>query len=250
MMSFTLMIILVTKTLAGYEDDLKKVNALGDRADSMLTKFGFNFEDPNARNSKKTESENGRPLFQVHGSLSQVAIKTGSLAFGTVLNRLVIGGEDSPVLITIESSQNGKVQGLRLLGKARQSSTPGRVVLDFDRLLLKSGKSLSLQAVGLDESGALGLSADVFSGKALMLAGSMAGSFLSGYAASQQTSKTNGFGFSQTDTNGRNSLLQGVAQTAADQSKRLIEDATQEKPVLVVKPGTKVSILFKEEVSL
>jgi type IV secretory pathway VirB10-like protein len=136
------------------------------------------------------------------------------------------------------------------MGKARQSSTPGRINLDFDRLLLKNGKAVTLQAVGLDESGALGLTADVFSSKALMLAGSMAGSFLSGYSAGKQTTSTNAFGFSQSQPTGRNSLLQGVAQAAADQSKRLIDEATEEKPVLVVNPGANVSILFKEGVSL
>ena len=78
----------------------------------------------------------------------------------------------------------------------------------------------------------------------------MAASFLTGYASAQQTTSTNAFGFSETQATGRNALLQGVAQTAADQSKRMIEDATQEKPVLVVSPGTKLSIMFREDSSL
>ena len=70
----------------------------------------------------------------------------------------------------------------------------------------------------------------------------MASSFVSGIAASQQTQAPTAFGFSQTERNGRNALLQGLSQTAADQSKRLIEDVTAEKPVLVVEAGTAVSV--------
>lgn len=247
-----LVLLLLASAVAhgGYEEDLRKVNALGNRADSMLSKFGFNFGAPSAQDSKTNSDEKRRTLFRVHGSLSTSSVPAGTLAYGSLLNRLVVGTEDSPVLITVEFAKVGWIRGLRLMGKARQSSTPGRVNLEFDRVLLKNGKTVALQAIGMDEDGALGLTADVFSGKALMVAGSMVGSFLSGYASGQQTNNTNAFGFSQTQPTGRNSLLQGVAQTAADQSKRLIDEATEEKPVLVVNPGTEVSILFKEEVSL
>lgn len=234
---------------ASYEGDLKRINRLGDQADSILSKFGF---DPPSSSISGTSLEERKPkeLFRVHGEISNTKVQSGLLAFGVLTNRLVVGGEESPVILDLKDSKVGLLRGLRLIGKARQSATAGRVNLEFDRLILKSGKSARIDAVGLDTSGALGLEAEVFSGKALMLAGSMIGSFLSGYAASQQTSSTNAFGFSQTQPTGRNSLLQGVAQTAADQSKRLVEDATQEKPVLVVGPGTKVSILFREDSTL
>ena len=52
----------------------------------------------------------------------------------------------------------------------------------------------------------------------------------------------------QTQPGNRNGVLQGVAQTAADQSKRLIDDATKEKPILVVEPETKISLYLDEEV--
>ncbi len=231
---------------ASYEGDLKRINRMGDQADSILSKFGF---DAPASSQASGSSEERKPkeLFRIHGEISNTKVQSGLLAFGVLANRLVVGGEESPVILDLRDSKVGLLRGLRLMGKARQSATAGRVNLDFDRLILKSGKSARIDAVGLDPSGALGLEAEVFSGKALMLAGSMIGSFLSGYASSQQTSSTNAFGFSQSQPTGRNSLLQGVAQTAADQSKRMVEDATQEKPVLVVGPGTKVSILFRED---
>lgn len=236
--------------LSAYEEDLKKVNRLGDRADSMLSKLGFNFEVVTPQDSKKVSVEGRGSIFQVHGRIGGSSLPAGELVYGKLLNRLVVGTEDSPALAVVQVSKIGWLRGLRLMGKARQSSTPGRINLDFERVLLKTGRAVPLQAVGMDESGALGLSADVFSGKALLVAGSMVGSFLSGYASGHQTNNTNAFGFSQASPTGRNSLLQGVAQTAADQSKRLIDEATEEKPVLVVSPGAAISILIKEEVTL
>lgn len=70
----------------------------------------------------------------------------------------------------------------------------------------------------------------------------------SGLAAGQQSQVVGPMGFSQVEPTGRNGVLQGVAQTAAEQSKRLIDDATAEKPVLVVKSGAAVTVWVQEEV--
>jgi Bacterial conjugation TrbI-like protein len=242
-------ILLPMLAFATYEGDLKRVNRMGDEADAILSHLGFEAQNSSG-STRGSEEAKSKDIFRVHGELANGGIKAGQLAFGKILNRLVVGGEESPVLLEVSDSRQGLLRGLRLLGHARQSSTAGRVSLDFDRLVLRSGKSAKVDAVGLDTSGALGLEAEIFSGKALMLAGGMVGSFLSGYAASQETTSTSAFGFSQSQPTGRNGLLQGVAQTAADQSKRMIDDATQEKPVLVISPGASVSILFREDSSL
>jgi len=88
----------------------------------------------------------------------------------------------------------------------------------------------------------------VLSQKALSVAGAIASSFVSGLAASQQSVTSNAFGFESTQRSPRNTILGGLAQTAADQSKRLIDEATSEKPVLIVEPNTSVTIMFQEEV--
>jgi hypothetical protein len=104
--------------------------------------------------------------------------------------------------------------------------------------------------VALDTEGAFGLTAQVLNGKALAVAGAMASSFIAGLASGQQSQTTGPFGFSQTQPTGRNAILQGVAQTAADQSKRFIEETTSEKPVLVVEALTPVTVFVQEEVRL
>jgi len=186
------------------------------------------------------------PLFQVHDDLS-AKLPAGKLLYGKVFNRLIVGSDGSPVLIELDSGQ-GRYSNLRLMGFARQSGTPGRLTVEVQRLLLSNGRAVNLQASALDTDGAFGLEAQVFSSKALALTGALASSFIAGAAASQQTESTNAFGFSQIQPTGRNAIFQGLAQSAADQSKRLIGDATSEKPVLVVESQTSVTVLVQEEV--
>lgn len=201
--------------------------------------------------TNSSQDEKGVSLFKVHGALTRTLVPAGSLFFGTLRNRLVVGGENSPVIVDL-SPQNkfGQVAGLKLLGLAHQSSTDGRVALDFDRLILSSGKIVSLEGIGLDESGALGLEAQVFSSKALLAAGALASSFVSGFASAQQSRTTSNFGFSEVKPSGRNGLLQGVAETAATQAKNFIDKETQEKPVLVLNEGTAIAIFLNKEVRL
>ena len=90
--------------------------------------------------------------------------------------------------------------------------------------------------------------AEVFSSKAWAVAGAMASSLISGFTAAQETTNMTAFGFSQTQPGTRNGVLQGLSQTAADQSKQLIDSATKEKPILVLESGARVSLYLDEEV--
>ena len=221
-------------------ENQKKTDVLLKRA-GVTT--GFFTDSPNSDSQEKKL----QPLFRLHNDLKRSRLAVGQLLFGTVVNRLVVGAEGSPVLVQLDDEQ-GALSSMRLLGVARQSGTPGRLSIEFQSLLTKSGKAIKLQAAGLDSEGSFGLIAQVFSQKAWAVAGAMASSFVSGLAASQQTQASNAFGFSQTEVTGHNAILQGVAQTAADQSKRLIEEATSEKPILLVEEHSTVTILIQEEV--
>jgi hypothetical protein len=213
----------------------------------MGVNTGFTMPTQNVSLNQVNDDSKHKPLFQIHSDFTSVRIPAGKLLYGRTLNRLVVGPEGAPVLIILDLEQ-GMLSDLRIMGLARQAGTEGRVSLELTRLLLRNGKVVAIQSAGLDTSGAYGVESQVFSGKAVALAGAMASSFISGFASSQQTQGVNSLGFSTTQPSGRNALLQGVAQTAADQGKRLIEDATSEKPILVVDGQTPVSILVQEEV--
>jgi hypothetical protein len=225
---------------------LRSQQALTDQLVTQIkAQAGVNYQ---MGGSAPQRTENAmQPLFKVHAEVSQQKIPAGKMLFGQTFNRLVVGADGSPSLIELDEAQ-GSLSRLRVMGVARQSGTQGRVAIAVTRLLLRTGTSVPVQATTLDASGGFGLEAQVFSSKAAAIGGALASSFVSGLAAGSQSQVTGPFGFAQTETTGRNAVLQGVAQTAADQSKRFIEEATKEKPILVVEPGTPVTLLFDEEV--
>lgn len=231
--------------LGDYQADLHRINQNGDQIDAQMRTMGFFLNRKDA--AKDNAEQPRRKLIQVHADNSALRAEAGRRLSAVTSNRLVVGPEGSPAIVVVEGNQ-GLFTGLKILGTAKQGSSEGRLLIDLDRLVFRTGKVQQIKGMVLDENGGYGLKAQVLSGKALMVAGSLASSFISGYAASQQSHTQSPFGFSQPQTGARNGVLQGVAQTAADQSKRLIEDATKEKPVLVVEPDTKVSVYLDEEV--
>ena len=210
---------------------------------------GMGVRNPSAQNgvSPGAAGRQDAPLFRVHSEMKTLQAPVGRFLFGKVIQKLVIASEGSPVVVELAQGQ-GPLSGLRVLGTARQSSTGDRISMEFSKLLFRGGSTGSIQAVALDSSGALGVPAYVLSQKAISVLGAMASSFVSGVAASQQTLVPNAFGFQATQPTGRNAVLQGLSQTAADQSKRLIDEATAEKPVLILEPNTEISLLVQEEV--
>lgn len=186
-------------------------------------------------------------LLVVYDEGRRLRASAGKYLFGTLYNRLVVGGESAPATVLLSDNQ-GLFSGLKVLGKARPGGTEDRLSIDFDRIITRQGTVIPVKAVAEDDAGAYGLEAQIFSSKALSVAGSIAASFISGAASLAQSQSPTAFGFSQTERTGRNAILQGVAQTGADQSKKLIEDATKEKPVLVVNAGAAVTLYVDEEV--
>ena len=205
------------------------------------------FSEPSGDSSSSGEKKKKRHLLVVHNEGKRLRASAGKYLFGTLYHRLVVGGEPAPAIVLLSDDQ-GLFSGLKVLGKARPGGTEDRLAIDFDRIVTRQGTVIPVKAVAEDEAGAYGLEAQVFSSKALSVAGSIASSFISGAASLAQTQTPTAFGFNQVDRSGRNAILQGIAQTGADQSKRLIEDATKEKPVMVVDAGTPVTLYVDEEV--
>ena len=235
---------------SSYGRDVNRLRAkeaqISNQIRALRSRYGF-AEEPSGAAAESESSESKKPkLLIIHDELKGGRLASGKLLFGKTVSRLVVSGDGAPALVELDDRQGG-VSGVRLLGTARASATVGRLSIEFQKLLLNSG-AIPVQATALDAQGAQGLVAEVFSSKAWAIAGAMAGSFITGLASAQQTQSISSFGFAQTQPTGRNALLQGVAQTAADQSKRLVEEATAEKPVLVVEPGTEVTVLIQEEV--
>ncbi len=232
-----------------YQGRAARLHASQKSTDTVIGRLGaeVGFSPIAPQGLGGSREEKTPPLFKVHAELSASRIPTGKLLYGRLLNRLVVGPDGSPALLVLDDGQ-GFLSGIRVMGMARQAGTAGRLTFELNKLLARTGQSVALQATGLDSAGAYGVEAQVFSGKALALGGAMASSFVSGLASAQQTQTINALGFAAPQTTGRNALLQGLAQTAADQSKRLIDEATAEKPILVVEAETPIVVLVQEEV--
>jgi hypothetical protein len=244
----TLVWISLLPNLAMASDFDSRVQSIKDRSLQIENLIG-GFTGSSSRARKNQTDSESESLFKVHNSISQRAAGIGEIAFGKLHTKILVGTEPVPAIVRFNSNQ-GRFSGLRAIGLARANSVEGRVSISISKLILSSGKALSINAQTLDAQGAQGLKAEVISHRALAVAGALGSSFVSGLAAASQTQKTNAFGFTETQPTGRNAILQGLAQTAADQSKWLIDEATKEKPVLVLEPGTDVSILFEEELLL
>jgi len=233
---------------AEFQQSLKLLRQSQQMTERKLIELGVKPRIPDLGDTDhQKESDENRPIFVIHSSGKQLRAQAGKLLFGKVLNRLVVSGDDVPALIELDSGQ-GLFSELRALGKARVSGTEKRISIEVNRIVTRPGTSILVKGSVQDEEGAFGLEAQVLNSKTLALVGAMAGSLLSGVAASQQTMSSNAFGFEQVQPSGRNAILQGIAQTGADQSKRLIEQMTQEKPILVTEAGTAVIVYLDEEV--
>ena len=230
-----------------YSDRVQALKKNQANLDQMISPFRSlsGFKESSALLGE--DGEKKHPIIQFHNSPNKMQAEVGKLLFGRTFNRLIVGTEKSPVIIELKSGQQS-FSDLRAIGTASQGSTAGRINIEITKIVFKGGSSKAVNGLGLDKNGAFGIEAQVISQKALSVAGAMASSLISGVAASQQTSSTNAFGFQSIQTTPHNALLGGLAQTAADQSKRLIEESTSEKPVMVVESNTEVAIMLQEEV--
>ncbi len=235
------------ETAEQFQQSLKLLNQSQKMTQQKLIQLGVKSRGFNLGEKSQKDDERSQAILVVHNDAKQLRAQAGKLLFGKMLNRLVVSGEEVPAMIELDVGQ-GLFSDLRVLGKARVSGTEERISIDVNRIITKPGISIAVKGSIQDEDGAYGLSAQVLNSKALAMMGSIASSMVSGIAASQQTMAPNSFGFEQVRPSGRNALLQGVAQTTADQSKRLIEQMTKEKPILVTEAGTPVIVYLDEEV--
>lgn len=211
------------------------------RAQERFKRLGMQYPEGDTVN----EQEIQKSLVTVYPQESRLRLNAGEVLTSTLPHRVVVSGESAPVWLTIQNGPSW-TQGLTLLGKAR-GTTGSRVAIDIERLKLHTGRTIGIRAQVLDHAGALALEAQVFSAKLLATAGALGAGFLSGLATGFQSNQSNGLGVLSNPPTPRNAILQGLAQSSADQSKRLIDDATKEKPVFVVEPGTPLLIFVEEE---
>jgi hypothetical protein len=232
-----------------YSESAKNINQGISRTDAAMELLGLRPRSHLRSPAASPDESSSAPILQIVDATNRLVAPAGKILWGKSLGRIILSSDAHPLKLVLDPEQ-GLFSGLIVLGIAKASSTSGRVQMDLDRLVLRTGRTESIQGLGLDEQGALGVEAHVLSGKLSATGGALATGFISGLAAGSQSQVTGAFGYSQTEITPRNAILQGLSQAASDQSKRLIEDATRERPILILEPGAHVGIYLQQEVRL
>lgn len=213
-----------------------RIGEMHERANDLLRQAGVFSENEGGGGSQE---ERAKPFLKVYDLTSRQVLREGALLFGTSSFRLNVGGEPSPVQVKIGVSERHPwADGLIASGTATQGA--GRIFVEFDRLLLKTGKAISIKAVALDPAGSLGLKGRNENSKLLEVAGATALGLLTSPDDGQDVM---GFGSIV-----RRSPKERMRESLLSETKNYIKDELKETPVLRLEMDTPITLLFKEEV--
>jgi hypothetical protein len=152
---------------------------------------------------------------------------------------MLVGGEPSPITITFSpDNKYPMLDGAKAHGTANQNR--GRIFADFNRLVLRSGKVVPIQAQLLDENGSLGLKGENENSKLLEIAGGVGLGLIA-----EPEDRSNPFGFIDS---ARKSAGERVKTSLLQESRDFLREKFKESPVLKVNEGTALTIQFSEEV--
>lgn len=171
------------------------------------------------------------------------AIPPGSLLKAV----LASGASNGLVKATLEEplSVNGDTlieEGATLVGQG--SSNDERLSVTFSQVVFRDGSFGNIQAQACDATDQIvGLKGSKVGNKAVNIAGAVGLGFVGGLAEGfQETQGQNGIVVRPPSL--RNALLNATATTALDQSRNLMGDLKDRKPVIEVPAGTAICVLF------
>jgi len=221
-----------------FSDGVENMKKLRERAEHLLLRGGFTLQE-NIKNQTENSPKN---ILQVHNYPQDFFIPAGALTYGKNHFRLLVGSEPSPAQIIFSNSNKYQfLCGLKLLGIATQNKD--RIFMEFDRLILRSGKTIPIKATLLDIYGSLGVKGKKQNSKLLEVAGEAALGILDNSKNEQEN-----FGFAQKESS--KSTKDRIKISLLQESKDYLQEELKEKPVLLLEEETPVTILFKEELQL
>jgi fluoride ion exporter CrcB/FEX len=167
------------------------------------------------------------------GSLLKATLVSGAsngLAKAQLEEPLVVNGD---ILI-----ENGAI----LVGQG--SSADERLMVTFSQVVFRDGSFGNIQAQACDASDQIvGLKGSKVGNKAINIAGSVGLGFVGGLAEGFQDTQGQQ-GATVRPPSRRNALLNATATTALEQSRNLMSDLKERKPVIEVPAGTGICVLF------
>jgi hypothetical protein len=172
-----------------------------------------------------------------------IPIPPGAMVEG----RLVSGASNGFIRaeITETLSQNGETlleEGTILVGQG--TSNEDRLMVGFSQAVLRDGTVASVQAQACDRSDKIvGLKGSKLGNKAVNIIGSIGLGFVGGFSEGLQDTQGQQ-GVAVRSPSIRNALLNATGATALEQSKNLMSDLKEQRPVIEVPAGEPIYVIF------
>lgn len=208
---------------------------------STLEKYNTN------EKATKTGGRSGKAVKytppQLVGRPRNVLIPPGAMAEA----RLVSGASNGLIRaeLTETLSQSGESlleEGTVLVGQG--SSNEDRLMVAFSQAVFRDGTVANIQGQACDRSDKIvGLKGSKIGNKAINIAGSIGLGFVGGFSEGLQDTQGQQ-GVAVRPSSLKNALLNATATSALEQSKNLMSDLKEQRPVIEVPAGEPICVIF------
>ena len=191
-----------------------------------------------------------------NGYQSNWVIPLGSMVKCLLIHNIVTNNFEAPVIAQVweDFYFDGKLLlpfGTRIYGTASAGRQRDRVIVTFHDIVFQDGKNIKINAIGLSQDGSGGLTGTVIDDGTKKTILAMAMNLLSGMALGFQQSSTNELtGIQQVESNSRNALLNGVANTFQKQAQQTQSDIENSKGYAIVLAGNEIIVYFQNKADL
>ncbi len=184
---------------------------------------------------------------------SEQIVPLGSMIRCILIHNIVTNNFNSPVIAQVweDFYFGGKLLlpfGTRIYGTAFAGRQRDRVTVKFHSIVFQDGTTIKIDAIGLSQDGSGGLTGTVIDNRNKKIFVEMAINFLSGLALGLQETATNAVtGLSEVETNSRNAVLNGIANTFEQEAKRIQKEIDASQGYAVVLAGNELIVYFEKE---
>ncbi len=191
-----------------------------------------------------------------NGYQSNLVIPLGSMVKCLLIHNIVTNNFEAPVIVQVwkDFYFDGKLLlpfGTRIYGTATAGRQRDRVTVAFHDIVFQDGKTVKINAIGLSQDGSGGLTGTVIDDGTKKTILAMAMNLLSGMALGFQQTSTNALtGMDQVQSNARNALLNGVANTFQKQAQQTQNDIENSKGYAIVLAGNELVVYFEKEADI
>jgi len=159
-----------------------------------------------------------------------------------LVNAIQSGESSTPVIAEVTedvSSHNGLAipKGTRAIGQASVDDSSRRIQVHFQTLVYPEGEQHSVQGLALMPDGSAGLVGDYHSGSGTRQLGRFLGTFVGGMAEGMTEKESAGLMGAYEVGSVKNGLLNGISQSAQDQTHALTDDMSNTKATMTLSSG-------------